>query len=77
MTTQRHITRFASRVASTVVVSATVEYRNGRYVYIWQLFIFACAIFIYHEIVCFAKGIIIPFAYNSSESGSGHNRIVI
>ena len=23
-------------------------------------------------IYCFAKGIIIPFAYNSSESGSGH-----
>ena len=76
MTTQRHITRFASRVASTVVVSATVEYRNGRYVYLAVIY-FACAIFIYHEIVCFAKGIIIPFAYNSSESGSGHNRILI
>ena len=50
--------------------------RNGRYVYFGR-YLFLHAIFIYYEIMCLAKGIIIPFAYNSSESGSGHNHIVI
>ena len=76
MATQRHRTRSASRVASAVVELAYSRIRNGRYVY-FGCYLFLHAIFIYYEIVCLAKGIIIPFAYNSSESGSCHNHIVI
>ena len=47
-----------------VVVCATVEY-------ILPLHIFA-VIYLWCMKLCLAKGIIIPFAYNSSESGSGH-----
>ena len=48
----------------SVVVCATVEY-------ILPLCIFA-VIYLWCMKLCLAKGIIIPFAYNSSESGSGH-----
>ena len=71
---KRHCTRRASRVANLVIVrtrNSHNKYRNDRYT-ILTVIIFLHAIFICHEIVCLAKGIIIPFAYNSSESCSYH-----
>jgi len=55
--------QIVSRVLS-VVVCATVEYKS-------PLCILA-VIYLQCMKLCLAKGIIIPFAYNSSESGSGH-----
>ena len=55
--------QIASRILS-VVVCTTVEY-------ILPLRILA-VIYLWCMKLCLAKGIIIPFAYNSSESGSGH-----
>ena len=55
--------QIASRMLS-VVVCATVEY-------ILPLHILA-VIYLLCMKLCLAKGIIIPFAYNSSESGFGH-----
>ncbi len=82
MATQSYPTRRASRVARSKRgprVNTTVEYKMAVIIVILFVVVYLCVQYLFLMLlcVCFAKGIMIPFAYNSSESGSCHNHTVI